>query len=143
MSLAAAILTRARQAVPAVTVYDGKVPDGQVSGQPPERYAVLYLADPRMSAENVAHQSTGGHLSFQVTSVAPDREMASWLATRIRDALVDHRPQAAGWSPGLIEHTFTAEPRPDEQVQERDVILLVDRYQLLAERLPVELDDES
>lgn len=135
MSLPDAVLTMIRAAVPAVTVYDGQVPDDQAAGVPPERYVAVYLADPTRAADNVEHTSTGGTLRWQVTSVAPDRGMASWLASQIRDALVDARPTAAGWSAGLIEHTLALPPRVDEQVQERPAVVAVDQYVLLAEQL--------
>lgn len=136
MSLADAIVDMVEAAVPAVTVYDGRVPDGSVSGEPPQRYVVVYIPGPRLEADTVAHESTSGTLRWQVTSVAPDRQMTAWLADTVRDALVDHRPAADGWEPGLIRHTDSHIPRPDEDVQERPVVFAVDRYAVDAERLP-------
>jgi hypothetical protein len=141
MTVPDAILAMVRAAVPGVTVYDGRVPDGPQEETPPDRYVAAYidpgtLDDGGIENRKVAHQSTGLTVRWQVTSVAPDRQMAAWLAERVRDGLVDQRPTVAGWACGLIEHTLSRLPRPDEQVQERPVVVAVDQYQLLAERLP-------
>jgi hypothetical protein len=135
VSVPAAILALIETAVDPVTVYDGRVPDGTASDVPPSRYVAAYIADPHRLAENVAHESSGGPVRWQVTCVAPDREMASWLASRVRDALLDQRPVAAGWDCGLIIHAGSQRPRPDEQVQERPVVLVTDQYEVLVERL--------
>lgn len=136
MSLADAILDMIRDAVPGVTVYDGRVPDGPEQETPPERYVAVYLDPGTRTADNVAHESVATVHRWQTTCVAPDRGMAQWLADRVRDRLVDHQPSATGWNPGLIRHTFAQLPRPDEQVQERPVVTAVDQYALDAERLP-------
>lgn len=127
-----AILAMVRDAVPPdVTVYDGQVPE-----QPPDRYVVLYMDNGTRRAEGVEHQSTGRLFRWQVTTVAPDRGMAGWLAEAVADALTDQRPDVPGWSPGLIEHTHSRTPRADEQVLARTVVVAFDLYQLLAEKLP-------
>lgn len=114
-----------------LVVFDGIVPP-----EPPRRYVVVYLDDgTRDAADMVAHVSSSFLHRWQTTCVAPDRQMASWLAGRVKDALVDARPVVDGWSPGLIEHTFSQLPKPDEQVLERPVMFAVDQFTLLAERL--------
>jgi hypothetical protein len=114
-----------------LVVFDGIVPP-----TPPRRYVAVYIDDgTRDDAESVAHQSTSVTHRWQTTCVAPDRQMAGWLAGRVKDALVDARPVAAGWSPGLIEHTFSQLPRPDELVLERPTVFAVDQFRLLAERI--------
>ena len=135
MSIGETILDMVRDAVPGVAVYDGRVPDQhETPGVPPARYVVVYVNDPHRVAEDVGHTSSGGAVHWQVSCVAPDRAMASWLATTIRDAIVDVRPAAAGWSCGLVEHSVSLRPRADEAVQERPAVLVVDQYELLVER---------
>lgn len=133
--IADVILQMIRAAVPGVTVYDGRVPDSPDSGVPPERYVVLYVDTGTRSAETVEHRSTSETWRWQTTCVAPDRGMAAWLARRIGDALTDTRPAVAGWSCGLIEHTFSQLSTSDELVQERPVVSAIDQYRLIAERL--------
>lgn len=135
MSVPAAIKDLVEAAVDPVTVYDGRVPDGSVAGEPPERYVALYIDNGTREHGQVAQESTGRLFRWQTTCVAPDRGMAGWLADRVADALTDSRPAADGFDCGLVEHTFSRTPRPDEQVQERPVVVAIDRYQLLAERL--------
>lgn len=136
MSVPAAILALVEAAVPGVTVYDGRVPDSTDTGDPPpERYVAVYADNGTREHGQVAHESTGRLYRWQTTCVAPDREMAAWLAGRVADALTDARPTAAGFACGLVEHSFSQSPRPDEQVQERPVVIAVDQYRLMAERL--------
>lgn len=114
-----------------LVVFDGIVPPA-----PPDRYVAVYCDDGTRNAGQVSHESTGATFRWQTTCVAPDRQMAAWLAGRVKDGLVDASPVVDGWSPGLIEHTFAQLPRPDEQVLERAVVFAVDQFRLLAERLP-------
>lgn len=114
-----------------LVVFDGIVPP-----TPPDRYVVVYVDDgTRSDADSVCHQSTSVTFRWQTTCVGPDRAMASWLAGRIKDAIVDARPTVDGWDPGLIEHTFSQLPQRDEQVLERPTVFAVDQFRLLAERL--------
>lgn len=130
MSLAAAILASIKAAVPGVTVYDGIVPD-----EPPDRYVVVYVDDGTLAALAVCNQSDSATCRWQTTCVAPDREMAGWLATRIRDNTVDTTPVAAGWTCGQICHQFSERPSRDETVQEKPVAFKIDLYDLLATRV--------
>jgi len=96
----------------------------------------VYIDRGTRSAEAVDSVSTSRTWRWQVTCVAPDRGMAAWLAERVADGLVDVRPKVDGWVCGQIEHTFSQQPQADEQVQERPVVVAVDLYALLAEKLP-------
>lgn len=138
MTVPDAILVMVRAAVPVVTVFDSQVPDPD--NEPvPERYAVFYPDDGTrdIGAEDmkVAVESTGEQFMFQVSSVAPDRQRAAWIARTIRDAITDAFPEAEGFSCGPIQHTLSASPDRDDQVLARRSVLMVDRYELLAERL--------
>lgn len=128
------ILELIRAAVPNITVYDAGVP-----AEPDERYAVFWPDDGTRSLGpddmRVAVKSTGEMFRFQVSSVAPDRGMAVWIARRIRDAITDETPAAEGFSCGFIQHTLSASPDREEQVLSRRSVLMADRYELLAERL--------
>lgn len=121
-----------------LVVFDGIVPP-----QPPHRYVAVYVDDgtrttgPGATQRPVCDESSSEVERWQTTAVAPDRQMASWLARKVRDALIDVRVVAEGYSPGLIRHTFSQLPQRDEQVLERPVVFAVDQYQLLAERVPV------
>lgn len=118
-------------------VFDSVVPPA-----PPTRYVVVYpdpgtrSPGPGQGEAAVCDESTSEITRWQVTCVAPDRQMAGWLAQRIRDQMVDTRIAVDGYSPGLVRHTFAQLPQRDEQVLERPVIFAVDQYRLLAERVP-------
>lgn len=137
MSVPDAVLAVVRAAVP-VTVFDAMVPDPD-GGDVPERYAVYYPDDGArgLAPEDmrVALASTGERYRFQVSSVAPDRQMASWIARRIRDAITDATPAAEGYMCGPIRHTLSAMPDRDETVLSKRSVMIADRYELLAERL--------
>lgn len=109
--------------------------DGIVPPVPPSRYVVVYADDGTREAGAVCAESTGAAFRWQTTCVAPDRQMAAWLASTIRDALTDARPTSDDWLPGQIEHTFSQLPRRDEQVMDRPVVYAVDTYSLQAERV--------
>lgn len=129
MSLSTAILASIQAAVPGVAVFDGIVPD-----EPPDRYVVVYVDDGTVAALAVCARSDSATCRWQTTCVAPDREMAGWLATRIRDATVDSAPVAAGWVCGQVCHQFSERPSRDETVQEKPVVFKIDLYDLLATR---------
>lgn len=135
MSVNDAILALIEAAVPAVTVFDSGAPDEDGSEAVPERYAVFWpdMGTPRKG--QVANQSTGRVYRWQVNAVAPDRQMAEWIATRIAAALEDVRPHITGYLCGQIEHPFSLPARRDEQVLSRRVVVAMDRYQLLAEQV--------
>lgn len=134
MTVPDVVLALIEAAVPGVAVYDSGVPE-----EPPERYAVYWPDDgSRAMGPNdsrVAVQSTGERFTWQVSSVAPDRQMAAWVAKRIRDAITDVTPAVEGYSCGYIQHTLSASPDREEQVLARQSVLMADRYELLAERL--------
>lgn len=132
----AAILALVGEAVPGVTVYDGRVPDGPGHDPLPDRYVAVYIDRGTRSGEAVDSVSSSRTWRWQVTCVAPDRGMAAWLAEQVADALVDVRPTVGGWVCGQIKHTFSQQPQADEQVQERPVVVAMDLYVLLAEKLP-------
>lgn len=134
-----AILALIEAAVPDVAVYDSGVPTGDSSDPVPERYAVLWPDDGTRTLDpedmKVATQSTGEAYTWQVSSVAPTRQMASWIAKRIRDAITDETPAVEGYSCGPIRHTLSATPDRNEQVLAKRSVLMADRYELLAEQL--------
>lgn len=139
MSVPDAILALIRAAVPTVTVFDSTVPDQDETQPVPERYAVFWPDEGSSNFEptnqRVAAQTTGRRFTWQVSSVAPDRQMAAWIATRIREAITDARPAVDGWDCGYIRHQFSVMPERDEQVLARRSVMIPDRYELLAERL--------
>lgn len=129
MTLPDAVLTQIRAAVPSVTVYDGIVP-----AEPAGRYAVVYVDDGTLAALAVCHAHDSATVRWQVTAVAPDRQAASWVATQIRDSIVDKAPVAAGWLCGPVRHQFSERPSRDETVAELPVVFKIDTYDLLATR---------
>lgn len=126
-------------AVPVVTVFDSGVPDEDESEPLPTRYAVYWPDDGTRGLDpddmRVAVQSTGERFTFQVSSVAPDRQMAAWIARTIRNAITDVTPVVEGYSCGPIQHTLSASPDRQEQVLSRRSVLIADRYEFLADRV--------
>jgi hypothetical protein len=139
MSVPDAILALIRAAVPTIVVFDSAVPDQDESQSIPERYAVFWPDEGSSNFEptnqRVAVQTTGKRFNWQVSSVAPDRQMAAWIATRIRDAITDVRPVVDGWDCGYIQHQFSVMPERDEQILAKRSVMIPDRFELLAERL--------
>lgn len=129
-----AVLALIEAAVPGVEVYDALVPE-----EPPERYAVFWPTDGDRDMgpddSRVAVLSTGELHRWQVSSVAPTRQMAAWIARRIRDAITDVSPVVEGYSCGPIQHRMSASPDPEEQVLSRRRVLMADTYELLADRI--------
>jgi hypothetical protein len=125
-----AVVAASQASVPGVVVYDGLVP-----ATPADRYAVVYVDNGTLRALAVCGESDTITVRWQITSVAPDRQRAAWIATRIRDTTVDTRPVAAGWGCGQITHVYSQPPQRDEAVQERPVVYAVDQYELLANRV--------
>lgn len=124
-----AVLAKIRAAVPDVTVYDGIIVP-----QPPARYAIVYIDDGTLDAMAVCGRHEFATVRWQVTAVAPDRQMASWIAQKIRDTTVDTTPSADGWVCGPIRHVFSERPGNDETVGELPVVFKPDLYDLLATR---------
>lgn len=120
-------------AVPGVTVYDGRVPE-----EPGSRYGVFWPDIGTVRAITVCGVSDDVVFRWQVTSVAPDRQQAAWLAEKLRDSTVDVRPVVDGWVCGQIVHTYSQQPQHDETVMERPVVYMGDLYELRAQRVPAE-----
>lgn len=116
--------------IDALLVFDGAVPP-----TPPRRYVVVYPDIGNRSASAVCDQSDDVMFRWQATSVAPDRQMAAWLAKKMQDGFVDARPTVAGYGFGLIRHTYSQPPQRDEAILERPVVYQVDQYSLLATKL--------
>lgn len=139
MTVPDAILALIEAAIPGVTVFDSGVPDEDESEPLPTRYAVYWPDDGTRALGpedmRVAVQSTGEQFTFQVSSVAPDRQMAAWIARTIRDAITDETPIVEGYSCGPIRHTLSASPDRNEQVLSRRSVLIADRYELLADHV--------
>lgn len=135
MNLHEALLALVREPIPEVQVFDAGVPDGHTDPPLPQRYAVYWPTGGLAVAGNVAHTSTGRHVEFQINCVAPDRSMAHWMSDQVRDHIVDQRPIVAGLHCGLIVHSLSVPARRDEAVLARRVVVAVDRYELLTERL--------
>lgn len=122
-----ALVAAITAAVAPAAAYDGMVPD-----EPADRYVVVYADPGTLTAVAACGRSDSVTHRWQVTSVAPTREQAAWLATRVRDTTVDTVPVVAGWSCGQIRHTYAQLPQRDETVLERSVSYQVDLYELLA-----------
>lgn len=138
MTVPDAVLALIEAAAAPVVVFDSGVPDEDESAPLPDRYAVFWPDDGTrgLDAEDmrVATASTGEMFRFQVSSVGPDRQMAAWIARRIRDAITDAVPAVDGYSCGPIRHTMTFSPVREEQVLARRAVLIADRYEILADR---------
>jgi hypothetical protein len=124
------VLAMIQAAVPGITVYDGIIPS-----TPADRYAIVYIDDGTLAAVSACNTSDSATLRWQVTSVAGDRQKASWIATKIRDTTVDSTPNPDGWVCGRIQHVFSERPGRDETVADRPVVYKPDVYDLLATRV--------
>lgn len=125
-----AVLALIELSVPGVSVFDGIVPS-----EPPDRYAVFYPDNGTLAALAACGDSDDAMFRFQVTSVAPDRQMASWVARQVRDAIVDVKPVADGWICGPTGHTYSQMSQRDEAVQEVPVVFMADLYEVRAQRV--------
>ena len=141
--LSSAVLTRIVAALPGASLWDGTSPvdpddlvvfDAIVPPTPPTRYVVVYVDDGTLTALAACGESDSATVRWQVMSVAPDRQMASWISEKVRDNTVDTSPAADGWVCGRIGHVFSERPGRDETVPERPVIYKSDLYTLLASR---------
>jgi len=128
------ILTLMRDPIPTVTVFDSGAPDENNTPDIPERYAVYWpdLGTPEAGA--VCGTFTGGMYRWQMTYVAPDRGMAEWMANEIRVAVLGVKPFIPGFVCGQVQLPISLPARRDEQVLARRVVVLIDRFELLAEQ---------
>lgn len=146
MNVPDAVVAAVADALPDAEVWDGKTPfddddllvfDGIVPPKPPRRYVVVYADPGTVAALAVCGESGAATFRWQVTSVAPDRQLASMLAVAVRDGTVDMVLVPDGWSCGPVRHNYAGLPARDEQVLERPVVFQVDQYVLLASRVPL------
>lgn len=144
LALPKAVLAEVVLALPGSYLWDGAsaidnadvvVFDAIVPPKPPKLYAVVYVDDGTLSALAVCNESDSANLRWQVTAVAPYREQASWVASKIRFGSVGKNPAANGWATGKICHELSEPPGRDETVPELPVIYKIDRYDLLATRV--------
>lgn len=124
-----------REAVPSLTVYDGKVP---VVGRRPGRFVVVYIPTGTREAGNVGGVADRRRLSWQVTSLATADDpakvadiawQARWAATRIRDHLITSRVAPAG---SLIDNVLSTVQGSDDQLVTTQAVGIVDQYECLA-----------
>jgi hypothetical protein len=127
------LLTVIRATMPAVTVFDSGAPDENNDTDVPERYAVYWPDIGTPEGGNVAGEFTGGTYRWQMTYVAPDRGMAEWMANEVR-SLVGTRPFIPGFVCGQVLLPVSLPARRDEQVLARRVVVVIDRFELLAEQ---------
>jgi hypothetical protein len=128
------ILTLMRAPIPTITVFDSGAPDENNTPDIPERYAVYWpdLGTPEAGA--VCGTFTGGTYRWQMTYVAPDRGMAEWMANKVRAAVLGVKPFLPGFVCGQVQLPISLPARRDEQVLARRVVVIVDRFELLAEQ---------
>jgi hypothetical protein len=145
-----AVLALIVSALPGATLWDDEAPfaaddllvfDGRVPPEPPTRYVVYWPDNGTRRALAVCGVSDDVMYRWQTTCVAPDRQMAAWLADRIQDGIVDTKPVVDGWVCGQIKHTYSQQPQHDETVMEKPVVYMGDLYELRAQRMPE--DDSS
>lgn len=136
MTLPDAVLELIRAPIPTVTVFDSGSPDENTEAEEvPARYAIYWPDNGTPESGSVAGEFTGGLFRWQVNFVAPDRGMCEWMSSRVRRQLLGVRPRIPGWSCGQIDLPFSLPARRDEQVLSRRVVVLIDRYELLAEQI--------
>jgi hypothetical protein len=128
------ILTLMRAPIPTITVFDSGAPDENNTPDIPERYAVYWpdLGTPEGGA--VCGTFTGGTYRWQMTYVAPDRGMAEWMANKVRGAVLGVKPFLPGFVCGQVQLPISLPARRDEQVLSRRVVVVIDRFELLAEQ---------
>lgn len=129
MTLPDTVVSMIAAAVSGVTVYDGIIP-----AEPPSRYAIVYIDDGTLRALAACGTSDSATVRWQVQAIAADRQMASWVATTIRDWIVDRTPTVAGWVCGPVQHVFSERPGRDETVAVKPMVFKPDLYELLATR---------
>lgn len=135
MTFTDAVLGLVRAPIPTVRVFDSGSPDENTEAeQIPERYVVFWPDIGTPEGGNVAGDFTGGLYRWQLNFVAPDRGTCEWLALEVRTAILGTRPFIPGWSCGQIQLPLSLPARRDEQVLSRRAVVLMDRYELLAEQ---------
>lgn len=135
MTFTDSVLGLVRAPVPTVTVFDSGAPDENTEpAEVPERYAVFWPDIGTPQSGGVCGEFTGGLFRWQLNFVAPDRGMAEWMAQEVRDAILGTQPFIPGWACGQIQLPLSLPARRDEQVLSRRVVVLMDRYELLAEQ---------
>jgi hypothetical protein len=134
VSVPDAILALAKAAIPSVTVFDSGAPDENNDTNVPERYSVYWpdIGTPEGGA--VCGTFTGGTYRWQMTYVAPDRGMAEWMANEVRGAVLGKTPFIPGFVCGQVQLPISLPARRDEQVLARRVVVVIDRFELLAEQ---------
>lgn len=136
MTFTDSVLGLVRAPIPTVTVFDSGAPDENTEpSEVPERYAVFWPDIGTPQSDSVCGQFTGGLFRWQLNFVAPDRGMCEWMALKVRTALLGTNPHISGWSCGQIQLPLSLPARRDEQVLSRRVVVLMDRYELLAEQI--------
>jgi hypothetical protein len=135
MTLPDGVLAIVRAPVPAVTVFDGGVPDEDESVTIPDRFAVYWPDIGTIENSQVSQDPTGELFRFQVNAVAPDRGMADWIARTIRNGIVNVKPLVPGYQCGRIQHEFSLPAQNDEQVLSKRRVILISRFTLLAEQI--------
>lgn len=135
MTIVDDILAMMRSPIPTVTVFDSGAPDENNDPDVPERYAVYWPDIGIPEGGNVAGEFTGGTYRWQMTYVAPDRGMAEWVANKVRSSVVGTRPFMPGFVCGQVLLPVSLPARRDEQILARRVVVVIDRYELLAEQL--------
>jgi len=135
MTIVDDILELVRAPIPTVTVFDSGAPDENTEpDEIPERYAVYWPDIGTPQDGSVSGEFTGGLFRWQLNFVAPRRDMAEWMVLKVRTALLGTTPFIPGWSCGQIDLPLTLPARRDEQVLARRVVVVMDRYELLAEQ---------
>jgi hypothetical protein len=117
---AAAVLDRLRTSgAPALTVYDGKVPDTQPPPVPPYvlvRFTFITLdAGQRPDASNLRFDSRPMQVTARVYSIGSNAQAMRALTNRVAVALLDWRPSVAGRSCSPVRHIDSFPVVPDEQ----------------------------
>lgn len=135
MDAADRIIELVREAVPTLTVYDGKVPP--VAARP-GRFVVVYLAPGVRERGNVGGRADRQRLSWQTSSMATADDpakvqdiawQARWASRRIRDYLIERRVHPAG---SLIEHEMNTAQGTDDQLVTTVAVGIVDQFSALA-----------
>lgn len=135
MTVPDAILVLIRAPIPTITVFDSGAPDENTEAeQVPERYAVYWPDIGTPQGGGVCGQFTGGLFRWQLNFVAPRRDMAEWMASKVRAAILGTNPFIPGYQCGQIQLPLSLPAQRDEQVLSRRVVVLKDRYELLAEQ---------
>lgn len=112
-----------------IVVYDAIVPNDPVG----PRYVVVYADTGARSSESICGTSDELGVTALVHSVVfgeglPLGAMCRWLASKVRDALTDWKPEADDGTLSLMRHDLSITPRRDEQITARPTVYAVDRF---------------